>query len=159
MVGAEEQHLFRILDDNIKRSNKLGDWTAPEIIDFEYWEVRYILPEKVMEGVDELFNYFDAKYKIKNCNLADKVSFYFWIKDELMEVAKMEQQVLTPLNIQKSSYKQSPRAKEYYYLIELDNLADGCPIKKEKIKKMKYSVIFETLLANVINSEGEWKVK
>src|SRR5690554_773491 len=117
MVGAEEHHLFRILDDNIKRSNKLGCWTAPEIIDFEYWEVRYILPEKVMEGVEELFNYFDAKYKIKNCNLADKVSFYFWIKDELMEVAKMEQQVLTPLNIQKSSYKQSPRAKEYYYLI------------------------------------------
>lgn len=147
--------LFRILDDNLKRSNKLGDFECPEIIDLPYWDVRYTLPQKIMEGVDSLCSHFVKN--ISNFTDGEKISFYFWVKDELQAVAEMERNVLTPRkkNI-KSKYKPSQRAREYYYLIELNQLSGGCPLKAEKIKKMKYSIIFETLLANVINSEGEW---
>lgn len=147
--------LFQILDDNIKRSNQLGDFECPDIIELPYWDVRYILPEKVMQGFDPVCEHFVKN--ISTFTQAEKISFYFWIKDELQAVAKMEREALTPLkaNVNKK-YRQSPRAREYWYLIELDNLSGGCPIKKEQIKQMKYSEVFETLLANVIKNEGEW---
>lgn len=147
--------LFQILDDNIKRSNKLGNFECPDIIDLPYWDIRYNLPEKIMKGMDELCSHFVKN--ISNFTDGEKISFYFWIKDELQAIAEMERNVLTPRRKSiKSNYKPSPRTREYYYLIELNQLSGGCPIKAEKIKKMKYSIIFETLLANVINSEGEW---
>lgn len=154
--NQDDLALFSLLDKNIKRSNKLGDWECPDLIDLSYWEVRYILPEKIMEGIDAITNHFTEK----SITLANKTSFYFWIKDELMEIANMERRVLTSRKMKsRSNYIPSPRANQYYYLIELNDLSGGCPIKAEEIKKMKYSVVFETLLAKVINAEGEYKTE
>lgn len=155
MEQPDDLPLFRILDDNIKRSRKLGKFECPDVIDLPYWDVRYTLPEKIMEGIDDVCEHFVKN--ITNLAQSEKVSFYFWIKDELQAIARMESETLTPRRTKiKSNYKPSPRAKDYHYLIELNELSGGCPIKAEKIKKMKYSIIFETLLAKVINSEGEW---
>lgn len=156
MEQREGDHdLFLILDGNIKRSNKLGDFECPDIIDLPYWDIRYYLPEKIMKGINEICQHFVKD--ISNLADAEKVSFYFWIKDELQVVSEMERNVLTPRKRNTNNkYRPSPRVREYYYLIELNNLSGRCPIRAEKIKKMKYSIVFETLLANVINSEGEW---
>lgn len=157
MEEAERHHVFRLLDRNLKRSPKLGKWESLDVIDYEYWEIRYTLPELMMKGYEDIYLYFSSKYSIKNVKLADKVSFYFWLKDELQNIAKMEIDVLSPRVISKSNIKPSPRAKDYYYLVELYGLSGGCPIKGEEIKKMKYSIVFETLMAKVIDSEKEWK--
>lgn len=152
--NQDDQGLFKLLDRNIKRSNKLGDWSCPDLIDLSYWEIRYTLPEKIMEGIDAVVQHFTDK----SITLANKTSFFFWIKDELTEIAMMEKRVLSSRKMRsKSFYTPSPRANQYYYLIELNDLSGGCPIKAEQIKEMKYSIIFETLLAKVINSEGEYK--
>lgn len=158
----EEQNVhlgFRLLDNNIKRSNKLGDFILNDIIDLEYWEVRYTLPELMMNGLDELISYFEKKYNLKNVTLAEKVSFYFFVKDELVRISQMEMQALTPMVTQKSNVIPSPRSKEHPALMELHMLSDGCPLKAKKIKKLKYSEVFDILLAITIKSEEKYVIK
>lgn len=149
---ASARGIFQLLDDNIKRSNKLGDIVVDEIIDLTYWEIRYILPELIMEGVDALCDHFCKK----NHPLAEKVSFYFFIKDELEYISKMEKEKLRRMHVPDGMSRPSQRFTERYYLIELYRLADWDVIKAEKIKKMKYSVIFETLLAKVIQDDDDF---
>lgn len=157
MEEKEDHGIFRLLDKTIKRSNSLGNYTIDNIINLEYWEVRYTLPELVMQGLDELISYFVTKNKIKNINLAEKVSFYFFIKDELVSIANMERQILTPMVTQKSNVIPSPRAREFPALMELNMLSGGCPLKAKKIKKLKYSEVFDMLLAITIKSEEKIK--
>ncbi|HLS52729.1 MAG TPA: hypothetical protein VK031_02070 [Tissierellaceae bacterium] len=149
--------IWKILDENIERSNKLGKWISPDVIDYTYWEVRYILPDKLSD-ITELINYICDKHKINKDKLsqAEIISFFLFMKDSLVRIAEVEQGNLQPRVVNKSKFKPSPRAKDYPAIIELNRLSGGCPIKAKEIKEMKYSEVFETLLALTIESEGTY---
>lgn len=159
----ESGHLFRILDKNLVRSNKLGNWHAPDIVKFEYWDVRYMLPRLVMDGVDACIDYLVAKKKIKG-KLTDKekFSFFFHLKDELIRVSEMERSgeaslvSRMPSSKGKSKIKPSPRRASFPELMELDLLAKGDPEKAQRIKLMPYEHVWETLLAEAIKREDEY---
>lgn len=147
-------NVYEILNKNLDRSNQLGDWTSPDIFTYKYWEIRVYLPDKILEGVEQTINYICDEFNlINNFNQKDKFSFYFWLKDELEKVAKLERMELTPKIKSKNKIKSSPRAKEYSHLLELHELSGGNPVLAEEIKIMPYEVIFDMLLAKVINNE------
>ena len=163
-MEAESNHLFQLLDKNLERCNKLGNWTAPDIVSFEYWDVRYVLPKYLMEGVEQIINYLAEKYKVKGkLSDNDRLSFYFHIKDELLRVAEMERSGEASLVSQmtasktKGKIKPSPRRQSFPELMELDLLSNGDPIKAQIIKKMKYEDVWESLLARAIKNEDEYK--
>lgn len=163
-MEAESNHLFQLLDKNLERSNKLGNWTAPDIVSFEYWDVRYVLPKYLMEGVEQIINYLVEKYNIKGkLSDNDRLSFYFHIKDELLRVAEMERTGEASLVSRmtatktKAKIKPSPRRQSFPEVMELDILSNGDPIKAQIIKKMKYEEVWETLLARAIKNEDEYK--
>lgn len=156
-------HLYRVLDKNLERSNKLGNWTAPDIVKFEYWDVRYNLPHYVMSGIDETIAYLVEKFKIKG-KLTDKekFSFFFHLKDELVRVSEMERSGQASLVSQmprtksKAKIKPSPRRQTFPEIMELDLLAKEDPEKAQRIKKMPYDEVWETLLAIAIKREDEY---
>lgn len=156
-------HLYRVLDKNLARSNKLGDWTAPDIVKFEYWDVRYNLPHYVMSGIDETIAYLVEKFKIKG-SLTDKekFSFFFHLKDELIRVSEMERSGQASLVSQmtsskgKSKIKPSPRRKQFPEVMELALLSGKDPIKAAAIKRLPYEDVWEMLLAIAIEREDEY---
>lgn len=154
--------ISKILDKTIKRSRELCGWECPDIIEFEYWDVRYVLSDKMKNDPMSIATYILQKYGNikKEISQSENISFFFWIKDELVEIAEMEKLNLTSRKVktkQQSKYKPSPRINDFPQLIELFRLSDGNPLVAEKIKKLKYSVIFETLLAKVIENEGSYE--
>lgn len=162
-MGSESYHLYRILDKNLKRVNKIGNWTAPDIVSFEYWDIRYVLPRLMQEGVDACVDYIVKKYKVKGkINQRDKISFFFHIKDELIRVAEMERSGEASLvsrmtaKANKSKVKPSPRRATFPEIMELDLLSKGDPEKAQRIKKMPYEQVWETLLAEAIKREDEY---
>src|SRR5690554_1797140 len=162
-MESESGHLYRILDKNLKRVNKLSNWTAPDIVSFEYWDVRYILPRLVMDGVEEVISYLVSKYNIKGkISDKEKFSFFFHLKDELVRVSEMERTGEASLvsrmsaKVGKSKVKPSPRRATFPELMELDLLAKGDPEKAQRIKKMPYEQVWETLLAEAIKREDEY---
>lgn len=59
-------NFFDILDKNISRSNKLGDWECPDpFFNFEYWEIRSYVQDAMMEGIDGLIEFIKKKYNLK----------------------------------------------------------------------------------------------
>ena len=154
--------ISNILDKTIKRSRFICGWECPDIIYLEYWDVRYILSEKMTSDPMSISTYILEKYaKIKKKpTQAENISFFFWVKDEMVEIAEMEKLNLTSRKVrtkQQSKYKPSPRINDFPQLIELNRLSDFNPLLNEKIKKLKYSVIFETLLAKVIENEASYE--
>lgn len=149
--------LAKILEDNIERSDSLGGWVSPPLIDYSYWDIRYTLP-RLLSDLVELIDYICKKYLINKdkLNQAEILSFYFFLKDELIKISETEQAHLTNRNNVKSKYKPSARSKDFTGVLELNRLSGGCPIKAKEIKEMKYSEVFETLLAQVIESEGSY---
>lgn len=154
--------ISKILDKTIKRSRSLCGWECPDIIELEYWDVRYVLSDKMNSDPMSIAPYILEKYgNIKEqISQRENISFFFWVKDELLDIAEMEKLNLTSRKVktkQQSKYKASPRINDFPQLIELFRLSDGNPLTAEKIKKLKYSVIFETLLAKTIENEGSYE--
>ena len=148
----------KILDETLKRSSKLKDWESIPLIDYTYWDIRYNLPNKINDPY-ELIRYIClnyAKIEVESLTQSEILSFFFWVKDELVKIHDTERKHLTSRSTTKSKYVPSERAKDFNGLMELHSLTP-CPVMKEKYKKMKYSVIFETLLARVIEGEGSYK--
>lgn len=148
-----------ILDNSLIRSNRLGEWKCSDVIDFEYWDIRYEIPERINDP-KELVNYIAKKYSnLKDFTFkqSEVLSFYFWIKDELVKLNSIEIEVLTPRNNKTSSIIPSPRKRDYSALMELHSLAGTDLFMREKYKRSKYSEVFEILLALTIDSESEIK--
>lgn len=151
--------IAKILEDNIKRSDKLKEWQSPPLIQYDYWDIRYEIPEKITDPI-ALISYIAEKYaKIKFSDLTqgDVLSFYFWIKDEMLNISETEMQHLTNRSKNKSRYVPSERAREFSALMELYQLAGKDIDMWEKFKKTKYEIVFEILLAMTIESEGTFK--
>lgn len=152
--------IAKILDKTIKRSKIICGWECIDVISMEYWDVRYILPDKLANDPMSISEYLLNKYANKKDKPSqpDNISFFFWVKDELNEIAEMEKLHLTSRKRgkSKSKFKPSQRIKDFPQLIELYRLSDGNPILGEKIKKSKYSLIFEYLLAKTIENEGSY---
>ena len=154
--------MYKILDKALVRSNNLGEWISPDVIDYEYWDVRHNIP-KLIQDLETVVKYVCEKYAknvlFKDLSQNEKISFYFFLKDEMEQIYTTEKNHLQTRVISKSNKKPSPRAKEQPALMELHRLSNGCPVKKDKIKKMAYSSVFETLLAMVIESEATFIAK
>lgn len=151
-------NIFDILDKNLVRSDKLGDWKSPDIFNYQYWEVRSVLPDLILEGFNELTLFIQKKFNLsKKIDQKSKISFYFWMKDELEKVANFERQMLTPVVIQNSNIKPSPRAREFGKLLELKKLSNGNPILAAEIKKLEYGEVLDMLIAMVVESEAKYE--
>lgn len=151
--------MYKILNDNLKRTSSIGSWESPDLIDYNYWDVRRVLPN-LLADADKLLDYIVKNYADKvdldKISQADKLSFYFFVRDELEQIAITEQSHLVNRYPKKSKYKPSPRAEDYPELLELNRLSQGCPIKALEIKKLPYSHVFETLLAMAVENEGSY---
>lgn len=134
----------------------------PDIIEMEYWDVRFILPKLMMDGVTEVTDYLIEKYKIKgDTSHRSRFSFYFHLKDELLKVAKMEREgegriVPHRKPKKKSGIKPSPRRNHFPELLELDILSQGDVLRAQEIKRLPYSIVYEQLLVESIKQEDEY---
>lgn len=143
-----------ILDDCLKRSNVLGSWKCPEVRHLSYWEVRYILPKLIVKGLDSFIDYFVETFDVERKFTDEQsLSFFYYILDELRAIREDEDRHITFNSLQGQSVIHSQRARSQPELMELGQMADGCPFKMEQIKNLKYSAVFESLLYKSLDSE------
>ena len=144
-----------ILDEHLERTNKLGNFVCPDLEELEYWEVRMILPYLLELSYGPLADYFKEKYITGDFDKPNAISFFYYIYDELRRISELESRHITFK--QDTNVIHSARAREFPQLMELYQVAQGCPIKAEKIKKMKYGDIFDLLLYQSIDSEKKYR--
>lgn len=149
---------FRILDKTIRRNNQLGKWTSPPLTEYEYWDVRFVIKRKMMVSIKEVIDYIVTKFDVKGKITEKQIfSFYFWLKDEMQKIAEREIKHLTPKRKHKTNRIPSPREKLVPELMELRRLGNGNILEMEQIKRLKYAVVFDALLAETIEYESDFK--
>lgn len=149
------------IDKFLKRSDTIQGWKCIDVIDFDYWDVRYKLPKKITDPKG-FVSYICEKYgggiDFEKLTTNEILEFYFWVKDELIKIGATERVWLTPKKLSaKTNTIPSPDLKDFLGLMELLRLSDFCPIKKEQIKKEKYSSVFEVLLGLRIEGDKVYK--
>lgn len=149
---------FETLDKFIVRKDKINGWKCDDIIGFEYWDVRYEIPELMRESMIKTTEFVAKKYGgvKEEISTGDAVSFFFHLKDKFLEWGAFEAQNLMSMTRSKQVYIPSKRAREFPQLVELVTLCDNDITKMNEVKKMKYGEVLDFLFGSVIKNEGKW---
>lgn len=157
---------FNFLIKNGKRTSKLFNFDFESLIFTSWGLLKEELPDLFVKGLfDELFlkllkdknvHYFLIDIQRIETNKA--MSFVLWIRDELEMIKQLESTYLVSTPSAKMFQAGINRLDQFGLMNTLYNLANGNVLEYDKVRKLRYNVVFDKQYHSIISNEIQTKL-
>jgi len=160
------QEDFNFLLKNGKRSSILLNFDFESLIYLKWGLLKETLPDLFAKNDFEKLFFLMLKDRGVNLFLNDiqkievnkAMSFILWIIDELKKINELETTYLKSDPDSKLLQAGIHKLDQFGLMNTLDNLARGCPWDYDKVRELRYSVVFDKQYMEIIKSEIEKKL-